>query len=134
MPIWIFLALIWIHFVADFVFQSDKMAINKSTSINWLTKHAFAYGIVFFVVGVLVMLFLPYWGLPIPLVYEYIMLWAMFSFFNMSTHFMVDYITSKITTYYWNKEKRHAFFVTIGIDQAIHLTILFLTFTGLFLA
>jgi hypothetical protein len=37
------IGLIWIHWFADFFCQTDKMAINKSKSIYWLTIHVFVY-------------------------------------------------------------------------------------------
>jgi len=95
------LEIIWIHFIADFLAQTDKMAVNKSTSVKWLSIHCFVYS-----------LFFLYYGVTISILVGI-------------THFIVDFITSKITKYLWEKEQRHWFFTTIGLDQAIHLTILF---------
>ena len=93
--------IIWIHFFADFIAQTDKMAINKSTSIKWLSFHCLVYS--FFFLG---------YGIKIAILVGI-------------THFIVDFITSKITKYLWEKDQRHWFFTIIGLDQAIHLTILF---------
>lgn len=37
-----------IHFVADFILQSDWMAQNKSKNIDALTFHVLTYGALFF--------------------------------------------------------------------------------------
>ncbi len=108
MNIWTILALVWIHFFADFTLQTDKMATNKSKKFEYLLLHAFVY--------------------CIPLIF--------FSFkfatINMVLHLAVDFFTSKLTTYFWSRDKRHWFFVTIGADQAIHLTLLLLTYYLMF--
>jgi hypothetical protein len=43
-------------------------------------------------------------------------------------HFVVDGFSSKATSYLWQKEERHWFFVVIGLDQAIHITCLLISF------
>jgi membrane-bound metal-dependent hydrolase YbcI (DUF457 family) len=97
-------ALIWMHFVADFVFQSDKMALNKSKSNKWLFLHAWVYSIPFAFFGI------------------------RFALVTLFFHFVTDYITSRGTSYLWKKEQRHWFFTLIGFDQAVHLTTLLLTY------
>lgn len=92
--------LIWIHFIADFLLQPDVMALNKSKSIFWLLSHGVVYGATFIFFG-----------------FEFAILTALF-------HIGIDSITSRLTSYFWIKEKRHWFFVTIGFDQAIHITLL----------
>jgi len=91
--------IIWMHFVADFLLQNDKMGLNKSISIKWLGIHCIVYSIPFL-----------YFGIN-------------FALITCGSHFIVDYITSKVTTYFWKREERHWFFVTIGFDQTIHLSI-----------
>jgi hypothetical protein len=93
----------WLHFFADFILQNDKMAINKSHSFKWLTIHALTYGLPFLLLG-----------------------WK-YALVNAAMHWCVDAITSRCTAYLWKHEQRHWFFVVIGLDQAIHMTCLFLT-------
>jgi hypothetical protein len=98
------IALIWIHFVADFMFQTDKIAIAKSSSNRALALHVAIYTLPFFYFGV----------------------W--FALLNAALHFATDWCTSRATTYLWKKGDRHNFFVVIGLDQAIHMTCLLTTF------
>ena len=95
--------LIWIHFVADFILQSDKIATNKSKNNIILLKHCIIYSI------------------P--------MLWfgLYFSIINGILHFITDYFTSRLCSHLHKKQERHWFFVVIGLDQAIHMTTLILT-------
>lgn len=107
LPTFIILALLATHFLADFVFQSDWMAKNKSS--NWwaLLFHVCVYSIFFIALG-----------------------WK-FAVINGVLHFIVDAITSRITKRLWAKQQVHWFFVIIGFDQLIHYTCLLLTFNWL---
>jgi len=94
---------IWIHWFTDFFLQSDKMGINKSSSNMWLLYHCLVYSLPFLVllnIGFVVVTFI--------------------------LHFMGDFYSSRITTKLFLEKKRHWFFVTIGFDQAYHLSCLIL--------
>jgi hypothetical protein len=103
----VLIALVLMHFVADFVFQTDKIAINKGHN-NWiLAKHVFFYALPFLWFG-----------------------W-LFALVNFVLHFATDYCTSRLSGYFWQRDERHWFFVTIGADQAIHMICLFATYVWL---
>ena len=99
-----FLILVWLHFLADFILQSHTMATNKSTSNLWLSAHVLMYTIVFSIIS------------------------PLYAFINGVLHFITDFTTSRITTYYYKKNNMSMFFNVIGFDQAIHLTCLAVTY------
>ena len=109
MDLEIILVIFWIHFVADFILQSRWMAENKSKFAWPLILHCFVYTLPFLII-------------------DYFYLVAYYAIINGVLHFVVDFITSRITSKLYEKKKIHAFFAVIGLDQAIHMTILILTF------
>lgn len=92
-----------LHWIADFILQTDKMAINKSTSWVWLSSH----------VGIYTLCLLPFG--------------PGYALANGFAHFITDAITSRITSYLWKKGDRHNFFVVIGADQLLHSAFLIFT-------
>lgn len=92
------LLLVWCHFIGDYFLQSNKMATEKRRHLGWLALHAITYAI--------------------PLLYFGII----YAVWNSMAHFVVDFFTSR---YKVPMERNvHLFFLTMGLDQAIHLTIL----------
>src|SRR3990167_1894759 len=123
-----FVTILVLHFVADFVLQSDWQALNKSKLASALLTHT----------GLYALCFLPFYGLNFALV-------------KYSTHTVTDYITSQVTARLWFLKpvgrkriiaeaypeqqaymvipnKRHWFFVAIGADQLIHYLTLWYTY------
>lgn len=104
------------HFVGDFLLQSNWMAVGKSKHLLPLTIHCLVYSSCFL-----------FWG------------WA-FALAVFLGHFIVDAITSKITSALWfirpdgtmDDAKRHWFFVAIGADQLIHYIVLHATWNLMF--
>lgn len=105
--VFLFLVLLFGHWIADFVLQSHWMATNKATN-NWaLAYHVLVYSVVmtcfYFVVT---------------------HNWIMIFLFTFVTHFATDYVSSRATKYYMNRREIHNFFVVIGLDQFVHCTTL----------
>lgn len=132
------------HFVADFLCQSDWMALNKSKDWWALLSHVGMYAAVL-IAGVSIWLV---WtiGARAPMPHGTEMFWVV----NTAAHFVQDAITSRITSRLWfvqivpvppisigdecygfaaraDLRKRHWFFVTIGFDQLLHYVTLFVT-------
>lgn len=104
--LWIIVVLLVCHFVGDFILQTDTMAIKKSTSNVWLTKHVLTYMLPFMV----------FYAIIIPSVN----LWLLVILSNLALHWITDFITSRISSHFHKNEKRGLFFKTIGFDQMIH--------------
>ena len=110
----------FVHFLGDFVFQSREMATNKSSSLFWLTAHVMMYGCIL-LVG------LTFIGL-IPGQFPVSQIDLMtYVFANMGLHFMIDFVTSKLSSKFWKNGQTHKFFMVIGFDQFLHFTSLYLT-------
>lgn len=125
LPLNLVLWILFWHWVADFVCQSDRMAQNKSKSWKVLLEHVFVYS-----TALTTGLCLVYRG-------EYGIGFSSLniSFFyciNAAGHFVTDAITSRITRRLYEAKQMHYFFVVIGIDQFIHYTTLLLTASWLF--
>lgn len=103
----VFLALVTFNFMADFVLQSDWMAINKSKSFLPLLVHVAIYDMCF-------------WGFG----------WK-FAAITFAAHFIQDALTSRLNSKLWAAEKRHWFFVAVGFDQLLHTYQLTLTYLWL---
>ena len=105
------IGILFMHWVADFVLQTDWQAKNKSSNNIALLKHVGSYSAVLFVASLF--LFTKT---------EIALYWVML---NSLLHFATDYVTSRINSYLWNKGDVHNFFVMVGFDQLIHYVCLF---------
>ena len=117
---------LFVHWVADFVLQTEQMANNKSTSNYWLGMHVGVYTLTtilsWFILFSIV-------GLHATLL-QYVL--AALSIFVM--HFITDYITSRITGRYYKNKKYRLFFTTIGFDQWLHYLQIFAVFNYIILS
>lgn len=121
--------IVLVHTIADFAVQTRWMAENKSKSIKALTAHIITY---FITICLALMLISTYRASSDDL------RWAVFSdmyycsikyaLFNALLHFIIDFMTSRLTSYFWSKTNRYAFFLTIGFDQAAHVITLMTTY------
>lgn len=120
--------LLILHFVGDFLLQTDWMALNKSKRFDALFVHCLVYAACF----------LPFYGYR-------------FAALTFLLHFVVDFWTSRLTTRLWfisfiprrldlgfpvHRDhplyarvlpSRHWFFVAIGADQLLHFLLLAVT-------
>lgn len=114
------LLIVWLHYIADFVCQTDYMARGKSKSNLPLVLHISVYSLVMFLGTLYIFGF--FWSL-------------IFAVANGVTHYYVDYVTSRVSSKKYAEGKlgsttipNFGFFSIIGLDQAIHYTCLFLIY------
>lgn len=112
-PINVILAILVIHFLADFVLQTHYQASNKSKCNKALGEHVVIYTIALVLLGAII--FITPMGIA----------WGLF---NGVIHFGVDYVTSRINSKLWAKQRWHDFFVSVGFDQLLHYISLFTTY------
>lgn len=113
---YIIIGICFIHWIADFLLQSEKMATNKSKDNFWLFAHVVVYSIVWLYVGVF--FFDP----------TRVVLFVMATFV---CHFTTDYFTSRWTSKLYTKKKYYgfpSFFGVIGFDQFLHIAQLILCY------
>ncbi len=110
------------HFIGDFVLQTRKQALNKSSNWRHLTSHVFTYSL--FLLAVLGFVF---WD-NIYATFSYV-------FFNYGCHFFTDAITSRWSSKFYKQaqsindsDPMRDFWLVIGFDQLIHHLTLILSY------
>lgn len=116
--------IIFIHWIADFLLQTDWQAQNKSKNNFALLSHTSNYSLV--------------WLLPMCFVFGKMkegattewLVWSClyFSMITFVVHTITDYFTSRLNSKLWGAGKVHYFFVSVGFDQVLHYGQLFLTY------
>lgn len=109
------LLILLIHWFPDFVLQTNYQALNKSSNNKALFMHVLTYSMV------TVVLWRIFFNGPL------VNILAAFGWIFL-LHFITDYFTSRLNTYLYNKKDIHNFFVSVGFDQWLHFTQLFLVF------
>ena len=117
MSVFLVCLLLLIHTIADFVFQTDKMAKGKSSSNKILLTHTSVYTMFYAGLG-----FLPFFSWTQTLAFMLI---------TFVAHTATDYVTSRMTKKLWAKGDVHNFFVVIGFDQLLHMIVLLTSFEWL---
>lgn len=111
-----------LHWIGDFLLQTQEMATKKSTSIIFLTLHAMVYGAVLTLGGLVFLV----WTAGFSILW-----WATV---NMILHWITDKYTSKWTSRLYKEQKFYgfpSFFSVIGLDQMVHGIVLFSTYVWL---
>jgi len=107
--------LLFIHWIADFLLQTGKMALNKSKSNKWLFIHVLTYSLTWGVI-LLVSQFIQFIDTSLFNI-------LLFTFFTGAIHFITDFYTSRWTSYLYAKQQYYGFpgfFHVIGFDQWLH--------------
>jgi hypothetical protein len=111
-------AIFIIHWIADFVLQTDKQAKGKSKNWYPLIEHTLVYSTVWFVLGAFLCAF----------DIKYLPMLGLFFIITFISHTITDYFTSRLNAKLWAKGDVHKFFISVGFDQVLHYIQLFLTY------
>jgi hypothetical protein len=112
-PVWQYLVLLAVHWLADFVLQTHWQATNKSKRNGALAAHVGTYTLTLAVGSALL--------------FGQSSQWVYFVALNGVLHFATDYFTSRATSRLYAKQDWHNFFVVVGFDQLIHQVTLAVT-------
>lgn len=108
------LFILFIHWLADFVLQTDHQATTKSKNLKALFTHTSIYSLCWFSLWpVLKMNTLAFIGI------------------TFLAHTLTDFFTSRLNARFRHEKKEREFFISIGFDQLLHYAQLILTFTYL---
>lgn len=111
----LFILILIIHFLGDFVLQTNQQAQGKGEGSNlwnkWLAYHVGTYTMVWSLV---------YWILPIDPQITSVWGWITFIILIGVPHYLTDWCTSRIGKPFWKSGDLHNGFVVVGFDQVIH--------------
>ncbi len=117
-------AILFIHWIADFVLQTDKQAKGKSKNWGDLLSHTGVYSTVWAFAS----LFIIGYTDNTLTANQYIVYSLLFAGITFVAHTVTDYFTSRLNSKLYAANKVHYFFVSIGFDQILHYVQLFLTY------
>ena len=114
----IFILIFVMHVVAGFFLQSKKISKLKREKSQYLFLHVGIYTLFFIVFS--------------PILLDLTILQGLaYSLLNGVLHLVVDYITGKFKTKYFEKNNLN-FKLTVGIDYLLHVSILIITYLLMF--
>jgi hypothetical protein len=118
--------ILFIHWIGDFVLQTDKQAKGKSKNWGDLLSHTLNYSLLWWIV---LLIWSIYSNISSNFVYlfSYWNVWI-FASITFVCHTITDYYTSRLNSKLWAKGDIHNFFVSIGFDQILHYLQLFITY------
>jgi hypothetical protein len=114
----IFLIIIVVHFLADFCLQTHEQAMGKGEGWTlwntWLFYHVSTYSII--------------WFITILALEDSLRSAFIFTLITYVSHYITDWVTSRIGKPFWEKKDYHNGFVVVGFDQILHYVQLYYTF------
>lgn len=117
-PDFIFGYILLIHFLADFGLQTHDQATKKGEGNSILNPGLFQH------VGVYSII----WFIAIQIIVQDRFIAFNFAATTFICHYFTDYITSRLSKPFFNKQDLHNGFVIIGFDQILHYFQLWYTF------
>lgn len=120
----VFLLVVLVHWIADFIFQDERWALGESKNLIPLLSHTCVYSLI--------------WLIPVWLFTNDFSGAFMFMFITFISHTTTDYFTSKVVSKKFADKHMGGpipnlgAFTTIGFDQVLHYAQLIITWKLLF--
>lgn len=111
------LFILLVHWIADFVMQTEEEAKKKSIDNDKLLEHTLTYSFVWFWASLLMFY-----------IFDLKITFLWFAPITFMFHTTTDYITSRLNKKYWDENKYHPLIVSVGFDQFLHYVQLFFTY------
>jgi len=127
----VFVTIIILHYIADFIFQDEEWALNKSKSKKALLKHTLTYSLVWFIGLIIYVAKIGIVGVNFSKIYSFVCITFIF-------HTVTDYFTSIVVAKkmkdreYGSKIPNLGAFSIIGFDQVLHYLQLIVTWAIIF--
>ncbi len=115
-----------IHWIGDFVLQTDKQAKGKSKNLSVLLWHTLNYSYLWFCMGIIFIACKSNMFVDMDWYKDWSL--TLFVLITFICHTITDYFTSRLNSKLWAKGDVHNFFVSIGFDQMLHYIQLFATY------
>jgi len=134
MTLTVILSIIFIHWVADFIFQAEEWATNKSKSFKALVKHTATYSFIWYLVMFGFSIWRNHFGGPTIKDLGWSPWMGLFPIITFVFHTATDYFTSKVVSRkfanneYGSPIPNFGAFTVIGFDQVLHYIQLFGTY------
>ena len=120
--------MMFIHWIGDFVLQTEYEATHKSTENRALLSHTLHYTMTWICAMFIWSVYQNHIG-HITMVQVGWSPWVLLFFpITFVVHTITDYFTSRLNTYLWNKKDFHNLFVSVGFDQLLHFVQLYFTY------
>ena len=131
MGIYVFFYIIIVHYIADFLCQTHKQAMGKSSSWNLLLMHTAIYSTIWFLACLTYVISIT--GFDGHLTDDQVRGMLLFPLITFITHTLTDYITSREAKKFFDSDMIQPGMRVVGFDQVLHYVQLCLTFKYLFL-
>ena len=119
----LFIMILVIHFLADFGLQTHEQATKKGEGRSlwnrWLFYHVGVYTLIWGIV---------FWVIPFKEGLHNFGGWIAFMLLVGIPHYIVDWITSRISKPFFSSGDFHNGFVVVGFDQILHYLCLLYVF------
>lgn len=112
------------HYICDFIYQEQKIRVTKSFSIKSLLIHTIMYSFIFS------LHLLTYELITSQSIEVVSILMSVLKFMGLTfvVHTVTDYITSKMSSFYYKRDDNFNTMNIIGLDQWTHYVQIILTY------